>query len=259
MLLSCCHICDVGRWQPKSPWSWICPLKRFSVWALECSPAWTMLGSPLGLNRWSCCETKPCASRGIHLDGLQPSWIFAEAQELFMIEWFRETHLWCEVTGVLSFLMSWNTYFCTNLKLKSYWGPISLYFYQQQFCSYLLWLVAKETHADILLVVKLCFFYIVLCSQTKDFFAEDHLLFLQPNQRAWMAVLMEHQRVGWVMKETTSKRALHFVLPQFRAPSLSQNRDASHGAKVILGWWFEWLKCLFLVWFVTCFNLLPPL
>lgn len=158
MLLSCCHICDVGRWQPKSPWSWICPLKRFSVWALECSPAWTMLGSPLGLNRWSCCETKPCASRGIHLDGLQHSWIFAEAQELFMIEWFRETHLWCEVTGVLSFLMSWNTYFCTNLKLKSYRGPISLHFYQQQFCSNLLWLVAKETNADILLVVKLCFF-----------------------------------------------------------------------------------------------------
>lgn len=74
MLLSCCHICDMGRWQQKSPPSWICPLKRSCTWALECSPAWTTLGSPLGLNRWRCCETEPCASRGIHLDGLQPGW-----------------------------------------------------------------------------------------------------------------------------------------------------------------------------------------
>lgn len=140
----------------------------------------------------------------------------AEAQELFMITWFRETHLWCEVTGALSFLMSWDTYFCTNLTLKSSWGPISLMFYQQQFHSHLLWLVAKETHAAILQMLKLWFFF-TLCSQMKDFFAEGRLLFLQPNQRVWMAVLTEHQRVGWVMKETTSKRALHFVLPQFRA------------------------------------------
>lgn len=91
----------------------------------------------------------------------------------------------------------------------------------------------------------------VLSSQIKSLFAKDHLLLLQPDRRGCTQEAPE----GWLnfirKKKKTSESALLAVLPQFRTPSLSQNWETSHGAAAVLGWWIEWLKYLFLVWFVT--------
>lgn len=251
MLLSCCHICDVGRWQQKSPPSWICPLKRSCTWALECSPAWTTLGSPLGLNRWRCCETEPCASRSIHLDGLQPGWSTGtiydnlvqrnsplmwgywcpqlpnELRYVFLYQFKVKIILRTNQLDVLSTAISQPSSLAgCKRNTRSHFADA------QTLCCVHKWKTS--------LLKAVCF----SCNQTKG--------------REWLCSPSTRE-LAELWKKQLLRELFILCFLSSGLSSLSQNWDASHGAKAILGWWFEWLKYLFLVWFVTCFNLLPPL